>query len=192
MVVVDAGPASRLQPPGVNQRLLIGDHLVKLLQLSFLPCQLGIYHRASPWRRARPSAVAVLVLFAGPAPLPGAFLSTAASAATSAAASAAAPAAPAQPLSASSVSAAAFSFDTRAASLFRHTAKLIFGWTPTFAPLLTPAVTVLVAGDAGVLLYRFKHGLLFVCLWFLVSETLTEVRQGWGLHISQQIPNYQF
>lgn len=67
MVVVYAGPLSRVY---VHQRLFVGNHLVQLLQLTLLPCQLIVHDSNTSGRRTHlpPSLVTFFALSADLAP----------------------------------------------------------------------------------------------------------------------------
>lgn len=149
VVVVYAGPLTR-----VHQRLLVGDHLIQLLELPLLPRQLVIHNSSSgtPGRRTQlpPPLVGFFMLLADFAPLLGdpvlapAATPARALATTSAATLAAAPRTSARPLTASTSPvpaglAIAVTVDAAAAFTFDNTTKLVSGWTP--APTLTPAFT---------------------------------------------------
>jgi len=169
VVVVYAGPLSRLQSSGVyvHQGLFISDHLVQLLQFSLLPRQLTVHDSASSGWRARfpPPLATVLTLSAGFTPLLGPVFAPAAtpagapaSAATPAATLRAASGAPVRPFSASSVL-AALALGAGATSPFHDTSKLVSGWTPTFTP--TPATTIFTPSDV-ILPQIFHHRLQLV------------------------------
>lgn len=76
MVVVYAGSLSRVY---VHQRLFVGDHLVQLLQLTLLPCQLVVHDSNTSGRRTQlpPPLVTFFALSAGLAsPLVGPVLAS--------------------------------------------------------------------------------------------------------------------
>lgn len=175
VVVVNAGPLSGVQSSGVyvHQGLFVGDHLVQLLQLPLLPCQLIVHDSSTPRRSCFPGLLATF--FPLPAvfpPLPArsvlALLSAPAPAAAPAVTPAttptptATPASLMRPISASAtpVPAAltititvAVTVTVTAVAAFPTdvAAKLVSRWTPaptsrpTLAPAATPAPAVAIS-----------------------------------------------
>jgi len=143
MVIVYAGPLSRVD---VHQRLLVGDHVVQLLQLPLLPRQLVVHDSTTASGRARlpPPLVTLLGFSAGFVPLLDGPLLAPATAPARAPASAlcAALGGPAGSLAAPAPLVPAVfvaAVGAGAASLFDDAPKLVSGRTP--APGPTPAPT---------------------------------------------------
>lgn len=145
MVVVYTGPVSRVS---FHQGLLVSDHLIELLQLPLLLCQLILHDSSSSRRRTRflsppvtffslSADFAPLLVGPVPAPLPAPALGLAVA---PAGAPAPAPApTPVRPLPTPHVpTASAVALSAAAASLFQGTSKLVSCGTPAFTPASAP------------------------------------------------------